>query len=105
MTADKRAQAATAVSAIRAWLADSTKGGERGVIHVDFGRPRRGVWFETWSNLPGLMHDLASNAWLHALLPGWQYTAAEMRTEMIDDLAHFAATGEQPTQPTRGANA
>ena len=90
-----------AARTMRAWLADPALGGERSVAHLDLARPRRGVWLEMWSNLPGLTRDLGSHAWSHTLLPGWQYTDAEMRTEMIDDLEHFAATGEQPKAATR----
>ena len=39
--------------------------------------------------------------YVHALLPKWEYTVAEMRTEMLDDLEHLAATGEQPKAATR----
>ena len=47
------------------------------------------------------MRDLGTGAYTHVLLPGWQYTDAEMRTEMIEDLERFATTGEQPKVSTR----
>lgn len=68
-------------------------------------RPRRGVWLAMWSNLPGLALDCGRRCYSHSLLPGWEYTIAEMRTEMIDDLEHFARTGEQPKIATRHAKA
>lgn len=42
-----------------------------------------------------------SHIYTHALLPNWEYTISEMRTEMIDDLEHLAATGERPKVATR----
>lgn len=96
-----RLSALSAVKKMRACLADPTLAGERATAHLDLARPRRGVWIETWSKLPGLMRDCASGAYTHALLPGWQYTAAEMRTEMIEDLERYALTGEQPKVATR----
>ena len=73
-------------------------------MHVDLARPRRGVWLATWPNLPGLMLDLGKRTYTHELLPGWEYTPAEMRTEMVDDLERFAETGEQPKVATRVSN-
>lgn len=70
-------------------------------MHLDLARPRRGVWLAMWANLPGLMNDCGSLSWSHVLLPGWTYTLAEMRTEMLDDLEHFAVSGEQPKTATR----
>jgi hypothetical protein len=96
-----RLRAAAAAAAIRAALADPVAAGERGTLHVDMARPRRGVWFKTWANLPGLFCDPARKTYTHALLPGWEYTVAEMRGEMIEDLERLAATGEQPTKATR----
>lgn len=37
----------------------------------------------------------------HVLLPGWEHTPAELRTEMIVDLERFAETGELPKVATR----
>lgn len=93
--------AADAVKAMRTFLCDPTTAGERSVAHLDLARPRRGVWIEMWSNLPGLMRDCRTGSYTHALLPGWQYTEAEMRTELVEDLALFAATGAQPKEATR----
>lgn len=96
-----REQARQSAAAIRAAIADPTTAGQAGVVHIDMSRPRRGLWFKTWSNLPGLMLDIAARQYTHTLLPGWQYTVREMRTEMLEDLDRFADTGEQPTQATR----
>lgn len=63
-------------------------------------RPRRGIWLVTWENLPGLMFDAGRRMYSHVLLPRWEYSVAEMRTEMLDDLDHFALTGEQPKTAT-----
>jgi hypothetical protein len=54
-----------------------------------------------WRNLPGLQLDAGRRAYSHTLLPGWEYTPAEMRTEMIDDLERLGATGERPAAATR----
>ncbi len=94
-----RLAAQVSADAIRAAIADPVKAGERGTVHVDFARPRRGVWLTTWAKLPGLFFD--GKAYTHSLLPGWQYTVSEMRGEMLDDLEHFARTGEQPKEATR----
>lgn len=94
-------QAAEAARALRAIVADPATAGERTVAHFDLARPRRGVWVEMWSNLPGLMRDCRSGQYTHVLLPGWQYTAYEVRSEMIEDLEHLALTGEQPKTATR----
>jgi hypothetical protein len=96
-----RSDAAKAAAAIRRAIANPASAGERSVIHLLMARPRRGVWLATWSNLPGLTLDSGRRVYAHALLPKWEYTVAEMRTEMIDDLEHFAATGEQPKVATR----
>ena len=96
-----RLDAAKAAAAIRAALADPATAGEPTVAHLDMSRPRRGVWIRIWPNLPGLMLDLGRRTYTHALLPRWEYTVREMRTEMIEDLERFATTGEQPTEATR----
>lgn len=70
-------------------------------MHVDLSRPRRGVWLTMWKNLPGLTFDMGLKAYQHVLLPGWEYTVREMRTEMIEDLDRLADTGERPTKATR----
>lgn len=95
-----RSEARLAALAIRAAIADRSIAGERSVAHVLMSRPRRGVWLVTWSKLPGLVMDAGRKVYMHVLLPGWEYTIAEMRTELIDDLDHFALTGEQPKAAT-----
>lgn len=98
-----RAEARTAALAIRAAIADRSLAGKRSVAHLLVARPRRGVWLVTWSKLPGLMLDAGRRVYWHTLLPAWEYTVAEMKTEMLDDLDHFALTGEQPkTATTKG---
>lgn len=96
-----RRQAADAAAGIRAAIADSKAAGERSTMHIDMSRPRRGIWLHTWSNLPGLTLDAGQLLYSHVLLPGWEYTPAELRTELIPDLEHFAETGEQPKVATR----
>jgi hypothetical protein len=96
-----REQAKQSATAIRSAIADPTIAGEPAVAHLLLARPRRGVWIKTWSNLPGLMLDVRGRHFTHALLPGWQYTPGEMRTEMLEDLERFAVTGEQPKEATR----
>jgi hypothetical protein len=98
---DSRTQAAAAAPAIRRAIADPASAGERSVAHVLLGRPRRGEWLITWANLPGLILHQNRGAYTHALLPGWEYTAGEMRTEMVEDLERLAATGELPRMATR----
>jgi hypothetical protein len=93
-----RDDARKAADAIRAVLANPSSAGEKTTAHFLLGRPRRGEWWTTWANLPGLTRVRGS--YRHSLLPGWEYTEAEMRTEMVDDLEHFAETGEQPKMPS-----
>ena len=38
----------------------------------------------------------------HDLLPGWQYTRAEVEAEMIPDLELLAERGIRPTEATGG---
>lgn len=59
------------------------------------------MWVTIWSGLPGLMLDAGRRRYSHTLLPGWEYTVAEMRTEMIEDLERLADTGERPKVATR----
>lgn len=100
-TNSARNNARTSARAIRLALMRPATAGERCVAHIDLSRPRRGVWLGTWPNLPGLTLDLGKRSYSHALLPGWEYTPREMRSEMIGDLEHFAETGEQPKVATR----
>lgn len=94
-----RAEARRSALAIRATLADRSLAGERRTAHLNLGR-RRGAWLVTWEKLPGLMLDAGRRMYSHILLPGWEYTVAEMKTEMIEDLDHFALTGERPKVST-----
>lgn len=96
-----REEAASAARAIRRAIADPKTAGERSTMHIDMSRPRRGVWLFTWANLPGLTLEAGRHLYSHTLLPGWEYTQAELRTEMLDDLEHFAETGELPKVATR----
>lgn len=99
--AAEREKARASAIAIRAAVSDPLVAGEMTVIHIDLSRPRRGLWMTTWGNLPGLMFDAGKRSYTHALLPGWEYTVSEMRTEMIDDLERLADTGERPKVATR----
>lgn len=99
----QRHAAQEAARAIRASIKDPTSAGERRVAHILLSRPRRGLWMATWENLPGLTFDAGRRTYSHALLPTWEYTIAEMKTEMLDDLDKLAATGEQPKEATRVA--
>jgi hypothetical protein len=94
----ERAAAAAAARALRAVIADHTKLGARNVMHVDYSRPRRGVWIETWDGLPGLSR--VNGLYRHELLPGWEYRRAEVRAEMIPDLEALAERGVRPTEAT-----
>jgi hypothetical protein len=94
----ERADAAIAARALRAVIADPTKLGERSVMHIDFSRPRRAEWHETWSGLPGFSR--VNGLYRHALLPGWEYRRSEIKNEMIPDLEALAERGVRPTQAT-----
>lgn len=100
----ERAEAAKAARALRAAIADPSTKGERGWIHIDYSRPRRGVWLSTWANLPGFTReDSPRGAYTHALLPGWSYRRHEIVAEMIPDLEALAERGERPTSATKAA--
>lgn len=94
----ERAQAAEAASALLLWLDDPRTRGTPQVIHFDLSRPRRGEWHVTWPSVPGFLQVNA--AFHHALLPGWQYSRAEIVAEMIPDLVALAERGERPTVAT-----
>lgn len=96
----ERADAAVAVAALKAAIADPTTMGERSIAHLDLARPRRGEWWETWSNLPGFTR-INGSRYSHRLLPGWEYTKTEVRSEMIPDLEALATRGVRPTEATR----
>lgn len=99
-TEQERAEAAAAAVALRRAIADPSTMGERSVAHIDLARPRRGEWWETWSNLPGFTR-INGHRFTHRLLPGWEYVRAEIRDEMIPDLEALAERGVQPTEATR----
>ena len=96
-----REQAAAAADALRRTIVDPAAAGVHSVMHVDLCRPRRGVLLSSWSSLPGLIRERPRDVYTHALLPGWEYTRTEVRTEMIDDLEILALTGERPTASSR----
>ena len=101
-TPKERDQARAAAAALRQALADPTTMGAEAVVHVDFCRPRRGAWFSTWENLPGFLRENAGSAtrYSHTLLPGWEYSRAEVKAEMIPDLEALAELGVRPTEAT-----
>ena len=99
-TEQERAEAAVAAAALRAAIADPSTMGERSVAHIDLSRPRRGEWWETWSNLPGFTR-INGSRFTHRLLPGWEYSRSEIKAEMIPDLEALALRGVRPTEATR----
>jgi hypothetical protein len=102
-TDDERRQAGEAARAMRAAIANPNLVGAKSIVHVDLVRPRRGEWWETWSNLPGLVrvNGPRGHYW-HTLLPGWTYARSEIRSEMIPDLEALAERGVRPTEATSG---
>ncbi len=96
----RREKAHQSAIAIRAAIAMPSTAGERRIVHLDMGRPRRGIWLATWPNLPGLTLDWGRRRYRHELLPGWEYTVREMVGEMLEDLDRFAETGELPREAT-----
>lgn len=99
-TDQERAAAGVAARALRAAIEDTSTVGERSVAHIDLSRPRRGEWWETWQNLPGFCR-INGSRFTHSLLPGWEYTRSEVRSEMILDLEALADRGVRPTEATR----
>lgn len=99
-TPQERSDAAVAVAALRAACADPSTLGEKTVAHVSLSRPKRGEWWEMWASLPGLTR-INGSRFTHSLLPGWEYTRDEVRSEMIPDLEALALRGERPTEATR----
>ncbi|GJD60227.1 hypothetical protein [Methylobacterium frigidaeris] len=97
-TMQERAAAARAARTLHAVIADHTRLGERNVMHIDMTRPRRGVWIERWSGVPGLCR--VNGQYQHDLLPGWSYARAEIKAEMIPDLEALAERGELPMVAT-----
>lgn len=100
-TDEERQRAAASAAAIRAAIADPSEAGEPATVHLDLSRPRRGVWLTTWSKLGGLSLERGRKVYTHPLLPGWEYTVAELKTEMLEDLDRLAAEGVRPTVATR----
>lgn len=98
-TLAEREAARASAALIRAALVDPALAGERIVAHVDLAQPRRGVTVVMWPGLPGL--SKWSGMFHHDLLPGWEYTPAEFKGEMLDDLDRLAETGERPAVATR----
>ncbi|MDH2313391.1 hypothetical protein [Methylobacterium brachiatum] len=102
-TEDERRRADKAAQALRAAIADPSTMGAKSVAHVDLVRPRRGEWWESWSNLPGFHRINGKRGrYIHEMLPGWSYTQREIRAEMIPDLEALAERGERPTEDTSG---
>lgn len=99
-TQDERDQARVAAAALRLAIADPSTMGAEAVMHIDFSRPRRGVWLTTWANLPGFTRA-SGLVYSHALLPEWEYQRHEVRAEMIPDLEALAEHGVRPTEATR----
>ena len=97
----ERHRAGKAALALRAVLHNPALRGTRAVMHVDLARPRRGVWYETWSGLPGFVR-IDGRSYRHDLLPGWEYARDEIVSEMIPDLETLAERGVRPSVPTRG---
>ena len=100
-TEAERGAAAIAAMVLRAAIADPDTKGQRSTAHIDYSRPRRAEWVHTWENLPGL--TCVNGAYLHDLLPGWQYTAEELEREMVPDLVALAEHGVRPTVATSEA--
>lgn len=99
-TDEERTQAGIAAAALLAAIANPETMGVKTVAHLDLARPRRGERWETWSNLPGFTR-INGTRFTHALLPGWEYTRDEIRSELIPDLEALAARGERPKAATR----
>jgi hypothetical protein len=97
-TMKERAAAAQARSALVCAL-NGAPWGDVTVAHIDLSRPRRGLWIQRWSGVPGLY--VMNGAWCHDSLPGWQYLRQELETEMVSDLEALAERGVRPTEATR----
>ena len=100
-TMEERERAREAAHALRTAIADPATMGAKTVAHVDLARPRRGEWWETWANLPGFARINGRRGhYSHSCLPGWNYTRAEIRSELIPDLEALAERGVRPTEAT-----
>ena len=105
-TVEERERARAAAAALRAAIADPATMGAKAVMHLDLARPRRGECWESWANLPGFFRVSGPRGhYWHECLPGWTYTRAEIRAEMIPDLEALAQHGVRPTQATNQAGA
>lgn len=102
-TLEERQKACEAAQALRAVANGEMMLTNQMDAHIDYSRPRRGEWVTTWGNLPGLSR--VNGRFRHACLPGWEYTRAEVRSEMIPDLEALAERGERPTEATTGGAA
>ncbi|GLS44424.1 hypothetical protein [Methylobacterium brachythecii] len=100
-TDDERRIAGEAARDLRAAIADPSTMGVKGVMHVDYSRPRRSEWLTTWSNLPGFFRS--GRHYTHACLPGWVYARHEIKAEMIPDLEALAERGVRPIEATGAA--
>lgn len=103
-TDEEREKARAAAAALRAAISDPLAIGEPATFHADLNRPRRGQWWTTWANIPGLTRIQCSRrgvSYSHACLPDWEYTLAEIKAEMIPDLEALAERGERPVAATR----
>jgi hypothetical protein len=101
-TDEERSQARKAAAVLRAAIADPSTVGAPSTMHIDYSRPRRGEWITTWENLPGFLR-INGARYRHACLPGWEYTRAEIKAEMIPDLEALAERGERPSVATAPA--
>lgn len=102
-TMRERADAAIAARALRAAWPHPVAMGHAQTTHIDFSRPRRGMWITRWANLAGFAQ--INGSFEHDLLPGWRYSRAEVEAEMIPDLELLAERGIRPTEATSGAAA
>ena len=103
-TDEERQIARVAAETLRAVLAGKLTPSGSSTAHIDFSRPRRGEWWTTWANLPGLTRISSSvvdgSRYQHVCLPGWEYAYDEIESEMIPDLEALAERGERPTEAT-----
>lgn len=97
-TSEEREQARAAATALQTAIANPSMMGAPQSMHVDYSRPRRGVWLTTWPGLPGFVRS--NGRYSHALLPGWEYARREVAAEMIPDLEALAERGVRPTEAT-----
>jgi hypothetical protein len=94
---EERAAAAVCARALKAVLGGAPLG-DPTTAHIDMSRPRRSLWITRWANVPGFSR--VNGFYEHDLLPGWRYTRAEVKAEMIPDLELLAERGVRPTTAT-----